>query len=315
MGERTVLGRLADGQGNITVVFDDGSTATMNAYGQVTAQDPSPNPSRAAMMRSGDEAGAKRTVEAASQENARRFDATLQVQQDTLKNNYAVSMANAKTTQEQQKLTAEYQRAQIDLAKQKFQFDQQVSSRDFGQRQYEFGANLGQRQHEFDTNTDIQRAQIGNTLVGTLAGMRGAENYFQASNYARGIAAEPGTAGFLSALQSNTRLPGYGAQAGAPDAMSYGGLVGKLTGGMGQGGVGSASTNDGYVSQIHNIAASGAQALAPGSWERLSPDEQKLFLSGLEAPDEQGHAYNSSDFLSQYYRSRPGQGIAGSRAA
>ena len=53
---------------------------------------------------------------------------------------------------------------------------------------------------------------------------------------------------------------------------------------------------------IKGIASRGAQALGPGSLERLSPDELQAFGSGLGAA-----GYSLPSFMSQYSSSRVGQ--------
>jgi hypothetical protein len=56
------------------------------------------------------------------------------------------------------------------------------------------------------------------------------------------------------------------------------------------------------LNSINNIAQQGAQKLAPGSLERLSPDEMQAFGSGLGAA-----GYSLPSFMSQYASSRIGQ--------
>lgn len=304
MAKRRIGPLIPTADGNYTAIFEDGSTMTIDQFGTVKSQDDSPNPMRAALMGAGNTEAAAATVDRASAEDARRFDANLNQQKAQIDNSYKLGMMNARTQQEQLQITREYQQANIELAKQRLQFEQQTSERDFGQRQY-----------EFNTNTGLSQAKLGYDLIGTAAQLRGPENYFQAAEYARGVSGSPETSTFLSALQNNTRLADYGMQGGQPNPETLGTLQAKLTGGQGvgasaSGGQATTDNNGNYLAQIGNVAAKGAHQLGPGSLERLTGTEQKLFTSGL---DELG--YDSNTFLDQYRRSRVGQGIGGTRAA
>jgi hypothetical protein len=288
---KTKIAQWQDNRGLIFTVYEDGSLAIFNPLTGEMSGDPSPNPRRAAALRA-DTSEQDRIQREGSIEDARRFGITsrqadrgLDQRADEIENSYRISLMQARTAQDAQRATAEYQQAQTQLARDRLAWD-----REYGQ------AGLGMR------------------MVETAANLRGPENYFQASNLARGYAGMSGTPAFLSALRNNTSLAGFGAQAGAPDAESVGSIMSKIGGGPGASGATTATT-DGYLNQIHGIAAQGAHKIGAGQWESLTPTEQSVFLSGLEAPDAAGKAYDKDTFLSQWRNSRIGQGVAGSRAA
>ena len=113
-------------------------------------------------------------------------------------------------------------------------------------------------------------------------------------------------------------LPAFqGTGSTAPTAQSAGGLTsqmgygvdqnGQQTGGTPNWGGSSSSATPGWdynstLNSIQGIAQRGAQALAPGSLEKLSPDEMSAFGSGLGAA-----GYTLPSFLQQYNASRIGQ--------
>lgn len=268
--------------GYYIVIYDDGSFVKFDQGFNVVEQDDTPNPQRAALVASGDEETAA-AYQAASDENARRWNADFGLRR------------------QQARSQNRYQDAQAQNIADRLAFDRENAAADRAQRESEFARTFG-----------LNQARLGYDLIGTAANLRGPSNYFQASNYARGVAAQPGTSTFLSALQNNTRLADFGRQAGAPDAETLGSLTAKLGGGGANPGGAATGTDDSYLRQIHAIAARGGGQLGAGQWEQLTPTEQKAFLSGLEAPDELGKAYDADTFLSQWARSRIGQGIGGS---
>ena len=241
-------------------------------------------------------------------ENTRQFNEQQQRQKEQIQNQYKIALMNARNQNEVAEANRKYQEAQVQLARDRLQFEREQQAQEFG----------------------LKQANLGYNLIGTLAQLRGPSNYFAASNLARNTAAQPGTSTFLNALQNNSRLAGFGAQAGAPQAETYNTLTAKLTGqdtGTGAGGgaattgqagvAGSLTTggrnaeDNAYLNQIHGIAARGAHRLSAGTFEQLSPTEQQLFLSGLETADENGNAYDAATFLDQYRRSRIGQSVTG----
>ncbi len=222
-------------------------------------------------------------------ENTRQFDLNYEIQKRTIDNNYKVAMMNARTQQDQQRAQQAYNEAQVQLATERLQFDRETQAQNFG----------------------LNQAKLGYDLVGTAAQLRGPANHFQAAEYSRGVAGNPQTSTFLSALQNNNRMAGFGAQAGLPAPETLGSLTAKLNGDQSGGtGYGGDDANANYLAQVGNIAAKGAGKLGAGSLEQLTPTERALFESGL---DEIGVDKNT--FLSQYAQSRIGQGTSGLRAA
>jgi hypothetical protein len=163
---------------------------------------------------------------------------------------------------------------------------------------------------EFNAQNALGQGQLGQQYLATAAQLQGPQNTFQLSNYLRGAAANPDVPVYLNALQNNMGLPafqGTGNQAPTPASMS------GLAAGMGAGAPasGGTDTSGGATSgwnygntldAIKGIASKGAQALGPGSLERLSPDELQAFGSGLGAA-----GYSLPSFMSQYNSSRVGQ--------
>lgn len=308
--------------GHYVQLYEDGSMTIFDQYYNVVRDDTSPNPQRAALIAAGRENDAKQDAlySAASNETTRQFNEGQQRQKETsannaqsIKNQYEVSMRNARSEEERNAITKWYNEQQVELAKAKLGFD----------------------------------------LVSTEANLKGPSDYVQAANYARGVSNNGGAA-FLSALQNNAHMAGYGAQQGTPDAESLNSLTAKLAGSYGTstGGTTNASGQNGYrdstgttattgggttaaatgttgqngttsyfdnaanlTQQAHALGAQGAHKLVSGSLESLSPTELALLKSGMEAKDENGQAFDWSTFLSQYNRSRVGQTIGLNRAA
>lgn len=287
MENKKPVKQIVNTNGTILTGFGDGSYVIIDpSTGAVVDENTFPNPSRAAAWASGDTSHTDELGRIASTENTRRWDATFEQKDRELAQRYKVEMANAKSQQQQAKATREYQQGQLQNLRDRLAFDRVKQAQDLG----------------------LQQAGLGYNLIKTGAELRGPENYFQASNYARGVAAQPGTAGFLSALQNNTQLAGYGAQIGAPDAASVGGLTAKLTGQAG-------NADDGYLNQIHSVGAAGGHKIGAGKWEQMTDTERKLFLSGLEAPGADGKAYDANTFLSQLRASRIGNRFGSALAA
>jgi len=164
---------------------------------------------------------------------------------------------------------------------------------------------------EFNMQNALQQGQLGQQYLSTAAQLQGPQNTFQQSNYLRGAAANPNVPVYLQALQNNMGLPSFTGTGGqAPTPASMGGLAAGMGGGQAEGagaaaGTGGATSGWNYANTldaIRGIASRGAQALAPGSLERLSPDELQAFGSGLGAA-----GYTLPSFLSQYQSSRVGQ--------
>lgn len=271
MAQKFVAQRIPDGKGGVIVMWSDGSITKMDGMGNIYEDDPTPNPLRAAMARSGnpdDEGAQARIAERTSVEDARRFNEQQQRTKEAARQQYEVNMMNARTNQEQAAATREYQRAQTELAKQRLAFDERNANADRGLR-----------------------------MVETASQLRGPANFYQSAEYMRGVSSNPQTATFLSALQNGTQMAGYGAQGGLPERETIGTLTAKLGGGTGlQNG---APTEEATLAQIGNIAAKGAHQIGAGGLEQLTSTERELFGSGLDRL-----GIDKKGFLEQYARSR-----------
>lgn len=282
-------------------------------YYNVVSDDPSPNPKRAALIQAGRDNDARQDAlySAASNETARQFNEGQQRQKETTANN-AQSIKN---------------QYQVAMRNAKSEEERNAITKWYNEQQVE-----------------LAKAKLGYDLLSTQASLKGPADYVQAANYARGVS-NSGGAGFLSALQGNVRMAGYGAQQGTPDAESLDTLTSKLTGSYsaGTGGTTNASGTNGYrdstgttattggttaaattdtgtqssdgsyfsnaanlKQQAGNIYAAGAHKLTSGSLEQLTPTELALLKSGIDAS---GGDY--STFLDQYRKSRVGQTIGG----
>ncbi len=255
----------------------------MNQLGQTIGRSPNGQmlPSVAANAQQASNAANAAALEAYYAEERRRWDATYQQNQTRLDRDYEIQRQNAETAEEAAALDKWYKRESAALARERLREDK----------------------YQFEQTHALNQAKLGYDLVGTLAQMRGPDNYFQAANYARGVSGNPQTATFLTALQNNTGMSDFNAQGGLPDPVSYNSMVGRLTG--------QANPSDGNnLAAIGNIAAKGAHQLGAGSLERLTDTERKLFTSGLDSL-----GIDTPTFLNQYTRSRIGQGTAGSKVA
>jgi len=143
-------------------------------------------------------------------------------------------------------------------------------------------------------------ANLGQQYLATAAQLQGPQNTFQLSNYLRGAQANPNVPVYLQNLaqgvgQNLFVAPGQN----APTTQSAAGLVGQLGGNQ------SATPGWDYnqtLGTIQNIMNAGAQKLAPGALENLTPDELQALGSGIGAA---GGTLPS--FLQQYAQSRVGQ--------
>jgi hypothetical protein len=218
-----------------------------------------------------------------AEEQRRQADQDYGLRKQALDEQYDISKMNAKSTSERNALDKWYQEQQVQLAQQRLAMEDR-----------QFNQTFGENQRQFNTTTGVG-------LLGTLANLRGPANYYQASEYARGVSRMPETPTFLAALQNGAKLAGFGAQGGLPTPESYGTLAAKL-GGDPTGGTGGPS-QDNSLAAIGNIAAKGAGQLGAGALEQLTPTEQSLFTSGL---DKLG--IDTPTFLDQYRRSRISNG-------
>jgi hypothetical protein len=164
---------------------------------------------------------------------------------------------------------------------------------------------------EFNATNALQQGQLGQQYLATASQLQGPQNTFQLSNYLRGAQGNPNVPVYLQNLQNNLGLPSFQAPGdttpqqntigGLQQQMGYNGPAG--TTGTGGGGAGQPGWDYNQTLQsIQGIAQRGGQALAPGSLERLSPEELQAFGSGLGAA-----GYSLPSFLSQYQNSRVGQ--------
>jgi hypothetical protein len=153
---------------------------------------------------------------------------------------------------------------------------------------------------EFNAQNALAQGQLGQQYLATAAQLQGPQNTFQLSNYLRGAQGNPNVPAYLQALSQNIGMPAFQATGStAPTPASAAGLAGQL------GGSQSATPGWNYnqtLGTIQNIMNAGAQKLAPGSLEQLTPDELQAFGSGLGAA---GGSLPS--FMQQYAQSRIGQ--------
>ncbi len=217
-----------------------------------------------------------------------------------------IAKATAKTAAERNAIDKWYNQQQVQLAQQRL-----------AQEQQQFTARL-----EFDKQTEahqfgLAQARQGYDLLGMQAQLRGPENYYQAAELQRGVAAQPGTATFLKALQENTHLAPYVAPAGVPDRANVNALASRLgyagpelVPGAGSATAGAGTNDEANLASIRAIGAAGAHKLGAGSLERLTDTEQKLLQSGLGAS-----GFDVPSFLQSYRRSRIGQSGYGNVAA
>lgn len=235
-------------------------------------------------------------------------DRAFKQKQDQIDNDYKLARQNARTALERTKIDKWYQEesiknAQARLAEEGRQFDQRLAFDREVQAQ----------------NFGLNQAKLGYDLLNMQAQLRGPADYFAASNLARGAAAQPGTSTFLTALQNNAKLAGFGAQAGAPDAATVNGLAAKMGGGQIMPGTGGGAPDTGGVDALHreiqNIGLQGAHKLGAGALEQLTPTELALLKGGLETAGPDGKAFDFATFMDQYRRSRIGQGLGNAAAA
>ncbi len=217
----------------------------------------------------------EQAFESQAREEARRYDATLQVQQDTLKNNYRIALMNARSEEERNRITEEYNRAQVELAK----------------------------------------GRLGLEYLSTAAQLRGPEDYFQQSDFMRGASERQDVPIFVQALQNNQRMPAFQAPGGAPTAVSAEGMLGQMTGQGGAGGTNVQAQNDSALAAIKGIGAAGGIKLGGGALEQLSKDELGLLKSGIEKGGPGQTALSWDTFLSGYNRSRVRNNAASAKVA
>lgn len=154
------------------------------------------------------------------------------LQRDQLRQQYDIAKMNARTARERLEVDRWYNEQQVQLAQQR----------------------LAQEQQQFQT-------KMGYDLVNMAANLTGPADYFKMSNLARGVAGNPQTSTFLSALQNNSRLAGFNAQAGTPERLTLDSLMARLGGGSAPPTPTSASAP--VATQATQQAASGGGGAAP----------------------------------------------------
>jgi hypothetical protein len=246
----------------------------------------------------GSTASQTRDLENYLAEQKRQNDREYGLKKRDLDQQYKIAKMNAKTARERNEIDKWYNEQQVSIARDR----------------------LAQEDRHFQQEFGLKQAQLGYDVLGMQAQLRGPEDYFAASNLSRGVAAQPGTATFLNALRDNSKLAAFGAQAGAPDAVSVNSLSAKLGGpqlipGTSTAAPSSTSGVDSLHSQIQQIGAAGAHKLGAGALERLTDTELKLLQSGLGTVGPDGKAFDVATFMDQYRRSRVGQGLSNARAA
>ena len=245
-----------------------------------------------------------RDLENYLKEQKRQADRDYRLKKKDVDRQYQLSKQAAKTAKERNAIDKWYNEQQVQLAQQRLAED----SRQFNER-LAFDKQVNAEQ------LGLSQAKLGYDVLGMQAQLRGPDSYFQAAEYARGVAAQPGTATFLNALRDNSKLAGYGAQAGVPDKVSVNSLAARLGGPQIIPGT-SAQTNaattndDANLSQIRDLYAAGAHKLGAGTLEQLTDTELKLLKSGIDAS---GGDWNT--FLDQHRRSRVSQGYGNARGA
>lgn len=232
-------------------------------------------------------------IENAREQAQRNADRDYQLKKREVDQQYQIAKLNAKTQRERNAIDKWYNEQHVAIARER----------------------LAQEDRHFQQEHALNQARLGYDVLGMQANLRGPENYYQAAEFARGVAAQPGTATFLGALRDNTNLAGYGAQAGIPDKVSLNSLSAKMGGpniipGTGTPSTAAATNDDANLSAIRGIASAGAHKLGAGALEQLTDTELKLLQSGLDYI-----GVDTPTFMQQYARSRIGQGTGSSYRA
>jgi hypothetical protein len=171
----------------------------------------------------------------------------------------------------------------------------------------EFAQNLAEQQRQYNAGLTEQQRQY-NAGLGmnylTQAAQFAATDPFALSDYLRGVQAGGQTPAFLSALQQGISPGGASGNVGpnATGATYYPDLLKSLAGG----GTPYGQANSALTS-IGDIYTKGANALATGSLESLTPNELQALQQGMN------RLYGSAAapaFLQQYAASRPKQTAA-----
>jgi hypothetical protein len=152
----------------------------------------------------------------------------------------------------------------------------------------------------------LQRQELGASLLKTATDLFGTPaSWAQAFNYARGVQGNQALAEPLRALFGGFSMPAFQAQTGTPEGLTLGGLADRMTGGSQQ-------ANDEYAAntEVGRWLGMNPHKVAPGGLEQLSDDERGYLAGALSASN-----ISPTNWLAQYARSRPGQGLGDSGLA
>lgn len=156
---------------------------------------------------------------------------------------------------------------------------------------------------------DLGYGDLGLRALEMPSKFSGAFDPFQQSDLLHGLSQRQDVPAFVQTLFDASKHFGRGgAPGGTPQGFSVGSVLGSLAG---QGGGAQSAVqgqNGTALAAIRELGARGFHALAPGALERLSPGEQTMLKNGLQYTGDNGPAWNWSEVLDSYERSRIGQG-------
>ena len=156
----------------------------------------------------------------------------------------------------------------------------------------------------------IRSGQLGLGYLDTASQLRGPENYLESVDFMRGASQRQDVPVFLQSLMNGGVLPGFQAPGGSPQGLNMQGLMQQMGFGGAPGGGGSPpnTQNNAFLAAVRAQNAKGLHTLAPGSLERLNPDELALYKNASEYSGDGGKAFSWNDLLSGYKRAQVGQG-------
>lgn len=166
---------------------------------------------------------------------------------------------------------------------------------------------------QFDVGT-AEKARQFNATTGldylkTAASLSGADNVFEAADFARGVRQRGEVPQFLKELQSSAgaQLSG-GAYSAQPTPLTIDTLKARLTGGNGGASTGT-SQEDEAARALAAVTQIGMNPNKVRGVENLLPTEQKILGSGLRKA-----GFNEDDWLAQYKQGGAGFGTFGAAA-
>lgn len=192
-------------------------------------------------------------------------------------------------------------KAQLKIAKKQLQF-QYDQMRQIGIPTME--ANIWYQQQQIrlaDQANSLAQSNLGLEYMKFASTLRGPENYFQSSDFARGASQRQDVPVFMQNLLKNMAAGNnaFGASGGTPDPVTAQSMMAKLTGS------GPNSQSQGQDSAALNsmdqIFKAGAHRLSPGTLESLDQSELALLSS---AGDKLG--YDVPRWMRDYANSRVG---------